>query len=143
MFTYQLLLNWTDELESISRSAISAPPDKSFCYQAYYRVDEEAERLQAKSETTGSRKTSPEIIDVDATPAKTSTATKEDKEATSGGKKDDSSKKGWKFARQSSSNKNTKWSQKPLIKTGLAASALLIVLLYWTSSWCPCNGPFL
>ena len=69
------------------------PPDKSFCYQAYSRVDEEAERLQAKSETTGSRKTSPEIIDVDATPAKTSTATKEDKEATSGGEKDDSSKK--------------------------------------------------
>ncbi|CAD6338235.1 unnamed protein product [Miscanthus lutarioriparius] len=58
---------------------------------AYSRVDEEDERLQAKSETTGSRKTSPEIIDVDATPAKTSTATKEDKEATSGGKKDDSS----------------------------------------------------
>jgi hypothetical protein len=51
------------------------PPDKSFCYQAYYRVDEEAERIQAKAET------SPEIIDVDATPIKTCTATKEDREA--------------------------------------------------------------
>jgi 1,4-alpha-glucan branching enzyme len=83
------------------------PPDKSFFYQAYYRVDEEAERLKAKAETTSSRKTSPEIIDIDATPVKTSTATKEDKEAAFVGKKDDSSKKGWKFARQSS-NKNTK-----------------------------------
>ncbi|XP_039844904.1 1,4-alpha-glucan-branching enzyme, chloroplastic/amyloplastic isoform X3 [Panicum virgatum] len=66
---------------------------------AYYRVDEEAE-------TTGAGKTSPEIIDVDATTLKTPTATTEaceEREST----EDVSGKKGRKFGRQSS-DKSTK-----------------------------------
>ena len=119
MFTYQLLLNWTDELEAIRHSAIPAP-DRTFWYQAYYRVDEEAE-------TTGAGKTSPEIIDVDATTLKTPTATTEaceEREST----EDVSGKKGRKFGRQSS-DKSTKWCHKSC-STGLAAGALIIVLVY-------------
>ena len=119
MFTYKLLLNWTDELEAIRHSAIPAP-DRTFWYQAYYRVDEEAE-------TTGAGKTSPEIIDVDATTLKTPTATTEaheEREST----EDVSSKKGRKFGRQSS-DKSTKWCHKSC-STGLAAGALIIVLVY-------------
>nr|CAB3471504.1 unnamed protein product [Digitaria exilis] len=80
---------------------------------AYYRVDEETERLEGKAETIGAGKTFPGTIDVDASPVKTATtATKEreeitDGKVTSGGKKDDliedvSGKKGKKFGRQSS-----------------------------------------
>ena len=93
---------------------------QNICYQAYYRVDEEAE-------TTGAGKTSPEIIDVDATTLKTPTATTEaceEREST----EDVSGKKGRKFGRQSS-DKSTKWCHKSC-STGLAAGALIIVLVY-------------
>ncbi|KAF8672883.1 hypothetical protein HU200_049222 [Digitaria exilis] len=80
---------------------------------AYYRVDEETERLEGKAETFGAGKTSPGTIDVDASPVKTATAATKEREeitdgkVTSGGKKDDSiedvsGKTGKKFGRQSS-----------------------------------------
>nr|CAB3469087.1 unnamed protein product [Digitaria exilis] len=81
--------------------------------RAYYRVDEETERLEGKAETFGAGKTSPGTIDVDASPVKTATAATKEREeitdgkVTSGGKKDDSiedvsGKTGKKFGRQSS-----------------------------------------
>ncbi|KAK8456237.1 hypothetical protein SEVIR_4G298600v4 [Setaria viridis] len=75
---------------------------------AYYRVDEEAEGLEGKAETASS----PEVIEVDATPSTEGYGEAADRMATSGGKKygsteDASGKKGRKLGRQSS-DKSTK-----------------------------------
>ena len=131
MFTYQLLLNWTDELEAIHHSAIPAT-DKTFATRLttvwMKRLRQLVlERLLQKS-----------LMSMQP-PLKTPTATTEaheEREST----EDVSSKKGRKFGRQSS-DKSTKWRHKSMIRTGLAAGALIIVLLYWTSCWCPCNCP--
>lgn len=77
MLIYQLFLldnRWTNgHMPYVQRHYLT-----NHFYQAYYRVDEEAERLQRKAATT-TEKSSPEFINVDATHVKTPT-TKESEE---------------------------------------------------------------